>query len=183
MAERALSNREKNLLWLCLGVLVLMASAVLGNVFLGKRKVVLERLTSLQQQKEANEQWLNDRAYWDKHSDWLEKHMPTTESLSRSQAKLLEELQAGADAREIRLENPELIPAVTTADYREVAVSMRLSGEQTILLQWLTTLQSPETFQVIKVLDFEIDTRSKEPKPQGRCNLTVARWFKAEVGT
>lgn len=183
MAERALSNREKNLLWLCFAVLVLMATAVLGNLFLAKRKVLLERMTALQQQKEANQQWLNDREYWDKHQDWLAKHMPTTESLSRSQAKLLEDLQTGADERMIRLENPELVPAVTKEDYREVAVSMRLYGEQTTILQWLTTLQSPDKFQVIKVLDFEIDTRSKEPKPQGRCNLTVARWFKAEAGT
>lgn len=46
-----------------------------------------------------------------------------------------------------------------------------------MVTEWLTTLQSPEKFQVIKDLEMELDLRSREPEPQAKCEITVARWF------
>ena len=108
--------------------------------------------------------------------------MPKTESLGRAQGQLLEEMQNAALDREIEVQQQTLLEPVTTANFREVAVSLRLRGDQTKLLTWLGSMQSPEKFQAVKVFDFEIDRRAKEKTPQAVCNLTLARWFQPEGG-
>ncbi|SKA98707.1 hypothetical protein SAMN02745166_02845 [Prosthecobacter debontii] len=181
MAQK-LTSREKNLLLLCVSVLVFMAFAILVNDFMQRRTAALQKIATLQAQKSENDTWMADRAFWDKRRNWLVEKMPTTESLGRAQGQLLEDLQNQALEYGITSEQPTLPPlAAPTESYREVTVSIRLRGDQTTVLRWLSTLQSPEKFQAVRVLDLEIDTRSREKTPQVVCNLTVARWFKPEV--
>ncbi len=178
-----LTTREKRLLALCFGVLGLMATMILANAFLQRRTAVLSTLTRLETEIQENETWLSDRDYWQKHAEWLAQSMPTTESLGRAQGQLLEEIQNAALDRQLQVERQTLLEPVNQANYREVSVNVRLAGDQGVLLQWLATLQSPEKFQHIKQLEFEIDTRARTPKPRARCNLTLARWFKPETST
>lgn len=180
--NRTLTNREKQLLMLCFGVLALVALMILANVFLVRRTRVISKVAALENQKKENEVWLGDRAFWEKRKAWLNEHMPVTDSLGRTQGLLLEELQNGALDRGIKVVQQTLLDPVTTPDYREIAVNLRLYGDQGVLLQWLATMQSPDKFQAVKALEFELDTRSKERAPQAQCNLTVARWFKPEGG-
>ena len=175
-----LTTREKRLLLLCFGVLGLMATMILLSTFQQKRTALLSSLARLESEIRDNETWLSDRDYWQKHAEWLAANMPTTESLGRAQGQLLEEIQNAALDMQAQVERQTLLEPVNQANYREVSVNVRLIGDQTILLQWLATLQSPEKFQHIKELEFEIDTRARTPKPQARCNLTLARWFKPE---
>ena len=63
----------------------------------------------------------------------------------------------------------------------EVAVSLRVRGDQDKMMRWLLMLQSPERFQVVKSLDLELDAKAKEKTPQAQCNLTIARWFNKEA--
>lgn len=176
-----LSTREKRLLLLCFGVLGLMATMILLSTFQQKRTALLSALARLESEIKDNETWLSDREYWQKHAEWLAANMPSTESLGRAQGQLLEEIQNAALDMQAQVERQTLLEPVSQANYREVSVNVRLIGDQIILLQWLATLQSPEKFQHIKELEFEIDTRARTPKPQARCNLTLARWFKPET--
>ncbi|MBX7211110.1 MAG: hypothetical protein K1X78_22580 [Verrucomicrobiaceae bacterium] len=180
--SRTLTSREKQLLLLCFGVLVLMGGLIVVNTFLQKRSALAKRITTLQSDKKENEAWLADRAFWEKRKSWLAEHMPATDSLGKAQGVFLEELQNAALDRGIKVMQQTLPDMVTNADYREVSVNLRLYGDQSTILQWLATMQSPDKFQVVKALDFELDTRSKEKTPQAQCNLTVARWFKPEGG-
>ena len=180
--SRTLTDREKQLLLLCFGVLLLVAAMILVNVFIQNRSRLAAQITALQNQKKENEVWLGDQAFWEKRKVWLNEHMPTTDSLGRTQGLLLEELQNAALDRGIKVVQQTLLDPVTTADYREIAVNLRLYGDQGAILQWLSTMQSPDKFQAIKALEFELDARSKEKTPQAQCNLTVARWFKPEGG-
>lgn len=180
--SRTLTSREKQLLLLCFGVLILMGALVLANTFLQKRAALSTRITSLENQKKENEVWLGDRAFWEKRKAWLSERMPTADSLGNKQGLLLEELQNAALDRGIKVVQQTLLDPVTNGDFREVAVSLRLYGDQSAILQWLATMQSPDKFQVVKSLDFELDARSKEKTPQAQCNLIVARWFKPEGG-
>ncbi|MBB5040096.1 GspMb/PilO family protein [Prosthecobacter dejongeii] len=182
MAQK-LTSREKNLLLACVGVLVFMVFAILVNTFLGRRSVALQKIATLQAQKSENDTWMADRAFWEKRRAWLVEKMPTTESLGRAQGQLLEDLQNQALEFGFTTEQPTLPPlAAPNENYREVTVSVRLRGDQTMVLQWLATLQSPEKFQAVRQLEVEIDTRSREKTPQVVCNLTLARWFKPELG-
>lgn len=183
----ALTQREKKLLGACIGALVLMATFILLKQFLDRRTAVLARITSLENEKKDNSHWMSDREFWDKRSAWMEKNMPVTESLGTAQAKLLEEIQNVALDNQFQVQKQQLLPDAADSKanagvYREVAVEVRLRGDQTTLLSWLATLQSPEKFQAIKQLEMEIDSKAKEKTPQVVCNLVLARWFKPENG-
>jgi hypothetical protein len=183
----ALTPREKKLLGACISALLLMATFIALKQFLDRRTAVLARINSLQAEKEENSQWMADRDFWDKRSAWMEQNMPTTESLGTAQAKLLEEIQNVALDYQLQVQKQQLLPdsadsKANAAVYREVAVEVRLRGDQTTLLGWLATLQSPEKFQAIKQLELEIDSKAKEKTPQALCNLVLARWFKPETG-
>jgi hypothetical protein len=178
-----LTPREKKLLLLCVGVLVLMSMAIVTNRFMSRRKLALEKITVLQREKLENDTWLKDQAFWSKRRAWLKETMPGTESLGRAQGQLLEDLQNQALELGVSAEQPTLPPlAPATMSHREVTVSMRLRGDQTVVLNWLGSMQSPEKFQAIRQLEIEIDSKAREKTPQVLCNLTLARWFKPESG-
>lgn len=180
--SRSLTTREKRLLGLCLGVLVIMATVLLANTFIQKRSVLVRQIAELENQKKENEMLLGDREFWEKRKQWIEQTMPTTDSLGKSQGQLLEALQNQALDREIKVLQQTLLDPVVTSDYREIAINVRLYGDQTKMLQWLASIQSPEKFQAIKAMEFELDSRSKAATPQAQCNLTFAQWFKPESG-
>lgn len=183
MAATKLSTREKRLLVLCFSVLALMASMILANAFFQRRSTALTTLARLETELRENQAWLSDQEYWDQHSLWLEQNMPTTDSLGRAQGQLLEEIQNAALDLQLRVERQTLLEPVSQPSYREVSVNVRIKGDQDVMLRWLSTFQSPELFQHIKELEFEIDTRARLPKPQAECDLTVARWFKPETSS
>lgn len=183
MAATKLSNREKRLLAFCFGALALMASMILANEFFQRRSASLATIARLESELTQNETWLSDRAYWEKHASWLAQNMPATDSLGRSQGQLLEDIQNDTLDLQLRIERQTLLEPISQSSYREVSVNVRIKGDQEIILRWLATLQSPEKFQHIKEVDFEIDTRAKNPKPQAECDLTLARWFKPEANS
>jgi hypothetical protein len=179
-----LTSREKNLLLLCVAVLVVMTGMILAKQFLDRRKVAQEKIVSLQRQKMENDGWAKEQPFWEKRRLWLTEKMPNTDSLGRAQGQLLEDIQNDALDWGIIAEQPTLPPLASTpnSSFREVTVSVRLRGDQTTVLSWLATLQSPEKFQAVRELQIEIDSRAREKTPQVICNLTLARWFKPESG-
>ncbi len=179
-----LTPREKNLLLLCVAVLVVMTGMILTKQFLDRRKAALEKIVSLQRQKAENDGWAKEQPFWEKRRLWLADRMPGTDSLGRAQGQLLEDIQNEALEWGIIAEQPTLPPLASTPNpaYREVTISVRLRGDQATVLSWLATLQSPEKFQAVRELQIEIDTRAREKTPQVICNLTLARWFKPEAG-
>lgn len=184
----SLTAREKKLLSACITALVLMATFVILSQFLGRRKTALAKIAALESQKRENASYLEDKEFWNKRATWLQDTMPTTESLGTAQAQLLEEIQnVVLDYGLAFQKQPVLLPESNEAKqnaavYREAAVEVRLRGDQTTVLSWLATLQSPEKFQAVKQLELEIDSRAKEKTPQVLCNLVLARWFKPANG-
>jgi hypothetical protein len=178
----ALTNREKKLLLACVGSLVFVGGMLAANEFLNRRRTALERITLLQGELNELKVWFEDRDFWNKRGKWLREMMPATESLGQAQAKLLEDVQNDALDLELKVEQQRLLEPSNTENYREVAVEVRLRGDQTTLLGWLARLQSPERFQAIKAIEFDIDAKAKEKTPQAICEMTLARWFKPEGG-
>ena len=179
--SKPLSTREKRLLWLCMGVLVLMATAIGANFILQKRSALVTRIAELEAQKRENESWLRDKAFWEKRRLWLADNMPVTDSMGRAQGQLLEEMQNEALDREVKILQQTPLESVSNEDFREVAVSLRLTGDLPKVMAWLAVMQSPEKFQSVKVLELDLDRRSRLPTPQAQCDLTIARWFKPET--
>jgi hypothetical protein len=178
---KTLTAREKRLLGACIAVLVLSATSLLSKEFLDRRSALEDQVKALKLEKEDNDFWISQREMLDKQKVWMDENLPSTDSLGRSQGQLLEEFQNEALNRQIKVVNSSLPATASTAFYREVAVTMKLYGEQARVMAWLATLQSPERFYVIKALELDPDTRSKEPLPQIECDLTIARWFQPEA--
>jgi hypothetical protein len=175
--SRTLNQREKRLLVGCITVILLVANLLLFNDFSGRRKALTTSITQLEDQSKSNHVWLNDRAFWDKRMKWLASKMPYTDSAGRSQGQLLEELQTSALDAELKITGQTLLEPLALDHANEVAVNIKLRGDQDKMLRWLMTLQAPEKFQSMKSLELELDPKAKEKTPQAQCNLTLARWF------
>jgi hypothetical protein len=178
----ALTSREKKLLLACVGALVLVGTMLALSVFLDHRTSRQKQITALQGELKESQLWFNDRDFWDKRSSWLRDNMPSTESLGQAQALLLEDVENDALDLGFTVQKKNLIEPVINENFREVAIDISLRGDQVQVMSWLAMLQSPERFQSIKQIEFEIDSRAKEKTPQALCNLTLARWFKPEAG-
>jgi hypothetical protein len=178
----ALTPREKKLLAGCVASLLIVAGMLGTNEFLTRRRAVQEKITALTTELDEHKSWFSDREFWDKRAQWLNANMPVTESLGQASAMLLEDIENDALDLELQVVKKRLLEPANTENYNEVAVEVTMRGDQTTLLGWLASLQSPERFQAIKAMEFELDTRAKEKTPQAFCNLTLARWFKPEGG-
>jgi type II secretory pathway component PulM len=178
----ALTPREKNLLLACFAALLLVGGMIAASVFLEKRRVASERITTLEAELQESRHFFEEREYWNKRSTWLRSTMPRAESLGQAQAILLEDVQNEALDLALTVQSQRLLEPASSDSYREVAIEVKLRGPQETLLGWLTTLQSPERFQAVKQLEIEIDSRAKEKVPMAFCNLILARWFQPEAG-
>jgi hypothetical protein len=181
--KRGLNTREKRLLVLCVLTLVVVGNVLAIREFLGRRKAAVAALSSLNEQEAMNKLWIRDRALYEKRAAWLDTNMPYTSSAGKSRGELLDDLRNSALDVGLKTdnENPQesLALELDNKDIyaNEVSVSIRVRGDQETLLRWLLTLQSPERFTVIKLIELQLDSRSKEKTPQAECNITVARWF------
>jgi len=123
--------------------------------------------------------WLEDAPDIEARRQWLTATMPRLggATLGKLQGDLLQSLQDDVFNRKLKIEQQSLQDIVTTGDYTEVAVRLTVRGDESEVVAWLTTLQSPERFQVIKALELKIDEKAKEELPQAVCSITIARWF------
>lgn len=174
-----MTSREKRLLSGCIAVVLVSATTIVAKEFLDRRITAEKKIAALQGEKKEAQAWLADRAFQEKRRKWLDDNMPSAESMLRAQGELVEELQnAVLDLGLKMTKPPQLNDATNTKHYQEVTVSMNLSGDQALLLEWLATLQSPERFQIIKNLEIDPDNRSTAKTQQANVSVTVARWFK-----
>ena len=179
---RSLNTREKVLLSICLGTIFIAANGLGFYEFFAQRKQYTDKIKRLSDQVEDDQSIISKRPLWEKRQGWLDKHMPYTDSTGRAQGQLLDELQNSALDSQLKVTNQTLHETVQTegSGYTEISLSLKVAGDQEILTRWLLSLQSPEKFVAIKGFDLQLDTKSKEKRPQAECNLTVAQWFNPE---
>jgi Tfp pilus assembly protein PilO len=173
-----LTPREKKLLAGCILVLVTMASVILLKTYLDSKRTLEQKITTLQTESADNASWLKEADFHNKRSQWLRQTLPQTESLGRATGTLLEEVQKAALDNEFKILRSTLNTPAKTPHYDEVAIQINLRGDMPRVLAWLSSLQSPERFMIVKSLELEQDSRAKEKIPQLFANITLARWFK-----
>lgn len=178
--KRSLNKREKRLLALCIGAIFLVGNILLFREFNIRRKAMVSSLEDMEQRAAINNGLISDRPFWEKRLAWLDTHMPYTDSAGRSQGQLLEDLQNASLDNELKIISQTLLEPLALDHCNEVAVSLRIRGDQDKMMRLLLMLQSPEQFTAIKAFDLQLDTRAREKTPQAECNLTVARWFNSE---
>jgi len=142
------------------------------------------RIADLKSTLADYEMWLEDAPKAATREKWLAEKMPPLDgaSMGKLQGDLIQSLQDDLFERKLRIEQQSLQDIVTSAFYTEVSVRLRVKGNEAVVLEWLTTLQGPEKFQIIKSLALKLDTKSKEIEPQAECEITIARWYHPESG-
>lgn len=173
-----LSKRERLLLMLCFVTIFVVINGFLGKAVYNKLNGSGSELEDLQIEKMQLEQMTAGAELWDKRKVWLDENLPPPMvSVGRAQGELAEQLQQSLFEQKITIERQTLLEPVMTPFYDEVAVTLRIEGDAVKVNEWLTTLQSPESFQTIKNIELELDSRSREKEPQAECEVTIARWF------
>ena len=173
-----LSKRERLLLMLCFVTIFVVVNAFLGKAVYKKLNGSGSELEDLEIEKMQLEQMTAGTELWEKRKVWLDENLPAPMvSVGRAQGELAEQLQQSLFEQKITIERQTLLEPVMTPFYDEVAVTLRIEGDAVKVNEWLTTLQSPESFQTIKNIELELDNRSREKEPQAECEVTIARWF------
>ena len=181
---RALTVREKWLLGLCFGVIFLVGNAFAARSVLKVLRGSDSKIETLTSTLADHEMWVEDAPKADAREKWLAGKMPHLgdSTLGKLQGDLIQSLQDDLFERKLRIDQQSLQDIVSETFYTEVAVRLTVRGAETEVVGWLTTLQAPEKFQVIKAIELELDTKSKEVEPQAVCQITIARWYLPESG-
>ncbi len=181
---RALTVREKWLLGLCLGVIFVVGNAFAARSVLKVLRGSDAKIATLRSTLADHEMWVEETPKAAARDAWLAETMPPLggASMGKLQGELIQSLQDDLFERKLRIERQSLQDIVNSAFYTEVSVRLEVKGAESAVLEWLTTLQGPEKFQVIKSLELELDNRSKEIEPQAECEITIARWYHPESG-
>lgn len=175
----ALSPREKVLIGTAAAVIFVIGNAFVARSILKSWRGGASAIALLENELADHQLWLEDAPDIEARRQWLAMTMPRINgaTLGKLQGDLLQSLQDDVFNRKLKIEQQSLQDIVTTADYTEVAVRLTVRGDESEVVTWLTTLQSPEKFQVIKALELKIDEKAKEELPQAVCSITIARWF------
>lgn len=181
---RALTAREKWMLGLCFGVIFLVVNGFAARSVLKILRGSDAKIKTLENTLADNEMWLDEAPKAEAREQWLEAKMPkmTGNTLGKLQGDLIQSLQDDVFNRKLRIDRQSLQDIVYETFYTEVAVRLEVEGAETAVIEWLTTLQGPDKFQIIKDLELELDTRSRELEPQADCEITIARWYQPETG-
>lgn len=181
---RALTAREKWMLGLCLGVIFLVINGFAARSVLKILRGSDAKIKTLENTLADSEMWLDEAPKAEARERWLEANMPemTGNTLGKLQGDLIQSLQDDVFNRKLRIDRQSLQDIVYETFYTEVAVRLEVEGAESAVIEWLTTLQGPDKFQIIKDLELELDTRSRELEPQADCEITIARWYQPETG-
>lgn len=171
------------MLGLCLGVIFLVANGFAARSVLKVLRGSDAKIQTLKNTLADNEMWLDEAPKAEAREKWLEANMPrmSGDTLGKLQGDLIQSLQDDVFNRKLRIDRQSLQDIVYETFYTEVAVRLEVEGAETAVVEWLTTLQSPDKFQIIKNLELELDSRSREIEPQAECEITIARWYRPEA--
>lgn len=181
---RALTVREKWLLGLCFGVVFLVGNGFAARSVLKTLRGSDAKIAELESTLADYEMWVDDAPKAEAREKWLSENMPSLGgvTLGKLQGDLIQTVQDEVFNRKLRIDRQSLQDIVYETFYTEVAVRLEIEGPETEVVDWLTTLQAPGKFQVIKDLELELDSRSRELEPQAECEITIARWYHPETG-
>lgn len=176
---RELTAREKLLLGLCFTVIFLVVNGFAARSIVKNLRGSSDQIAMLKSELADQEMWLAEAEQADVRERWLAETMPSLEgtTLGKEQGDLLQAMQDQLFERKLKIEQQSLQDIETEMFYTEVAVRLRVRGNEADVIDWLISLQGPEKFVVIKSLKLEIDSKAKEEEPQAVCEITIARWY------
>ncbi len=173
--RRSLTKSEKTLLALCIGVLFVVGGFFVWRNHRTRMTAAQEKIENLESRFTAAVAASGDAPFWKERQAWLDATMPVMGDGGQAHSSFLEQLQETARARSLTIASPVLLKPEGGPHYRDLSISLQVTGPDNAVFRWLADLQSPEKFQLIKYL---LLTPVAGQPTKMACNVTVARLFK-----
>ncbi|MEM7014597.1 MAG: hypothetical protein AAF585_24310 [Verrucomicrobiota bacterium] len=167
-----MKQRERNLLFIFAGLLVLVSVLIFWDAFSVQRSKISQEIDILSMQLVEFEALVEDRDYWLARGDWLRSRQPQFPTNELAYEQLYQLATAGAPTG-VQV-NVKLTEPVTTLHYYQAGVAVTAVGELEPIFTWFYDLQQPELFRVIRNLTVIPD---KKDSRQVRCTFELLRWY------
>lgn len=177
---RALTSKEKKLLFVLVGALFLLLNVFALKTFLGRRALLQSNISSLEGQLIQDRALLGQRGYWAERAQWLDNNMQAEDpGTVDDENRFIEFVESSAKKHGLsysRKGGESVFP--DGGSFAEVYDASQVKGNMKSLVAWLSELQQPEAFRAIK----QLRIKSGEP-PEVVCDVEVALWRRPEGGT
>ena len=174
---RSLTKSERRLSAILSLSIFVMVNFYGISYLLDEHSGLAQKISELQGQQRSDELWLRERGLWLARKQWLDSRQPHFPTGAAAQSELLESLTRAAKDHALTIEEQSFGETKSTADYRSVAVRLKLSGKLEDVVKWLVAVQQPEQFQA--VTNFAL--KSTDAPPNVNLELEVARWYAPNV--
>ena len=176
---RALTSKERRLLFALVGALFLLLNVVALKTFLNRRAIIQANIAALDAELLQSRTVLGQKDYWSERGAWLETNQPTDDtSTVDDDNRFIEFVESSAKQSGLAYTRRAGGPVPSQGrPYVEVFDSSTVKGSMKSLVEWLSKLQQPKEFRTIK----QLRIKSGEP-PEVVCDIEVARWFRPAAG-
>ncbi len=176
---RALTSKERRLLFALLGALFLLLNVVALKTFLGRRAALQANIATLEAELMQSRTVLGQKDYWTERAQWLESNQPTDDMTTvDDDNRFIEFVESTAKESGLAYTRRGGGPVSSEGrPYAEVFDASTVKGNMKSLVEWLSKLQQPKEFRAIK----QLRVKSGEP-PEVICDIEVARWFRPVGG-
>jgi hypothetical protein len=176
---RALTAKERKLLLLLIGALFVLLNVVGLQAFLNRQRLLQSDIARLRAQLDEHRSILAGKDYWEERGAWLEAHQPVDDvGTVEDDTKFTEFVEVSAKNSGLQYTRRGGGPMPPRGSIAEVYDASTVQGPMKALVQWLSELQKPAEFRVIK--QFRI--KSTEKPPDVVCDVEVARWYRPAEG-
>jgi hypothetical protein len=176
---RALTAKEQKLLLLLVGALFVLLNVVGLQAFLNRQRLLQTNISQLQGQLEEHRGILAGRDYWEERRGWLEANQPVDDITTvEDDTKFTEFVEVSAKNSGLEYTRRGGGPLPPRGSIAEVYDASTVKGPMEAVVKWLSDLQKPRDFRVIK----QLRIKSTEKPPDVVCDVEVARWYRPVEG-
>jgi hypothetical protein len=176
---RALTAKERKLLLLLIGALFVLLNVVGLQAFLNRQRLLQSDIARLRAQLDEHRSILAGKDYWEERGAWLEANQPVDDvGTVEDDTKFTEFVEVSAKNSGLQYTRRGGGPMPPRGSIAEVYDASTVQGPMKALVQWLSELQKPAEFRVIK----QFRLKSTEKPPDVVCDVEVARWYRPAEG-
>ncbi|MEM9444184.1 MAG: hypothetical protein AAGA18_02415 [Verrucomicrobiota bacterium] len=170
-----LKNREKRLIIMFGGILLLLGNYMLWEKMAMTRSQIIEDRKNLELHRREAEMWMKQRDEATAKRDWIQSHQPTMEIDSGvATSELLKLATDRAKEHELTIEKNSLGKTIPNSIYDEISIDLEATGSMEKITKWAHSIYSPSEFRLFK--HFSLNSTADPDKL--KIKVTVAQWFK-----
>lgn len=144
-------NRNERLMAAALAAMVFLFINLAGMGWIGgQMRDARAEVSRLESESGAANTLLKERPYWLARQAWVAGHPPEVYDERTSRSKYVQDIQAGVQAQNLRIESQQ--PLETERDGRLALVGMEITvhGRLEAIVRWLHAFQQPGKYETVR---------------------------------